>query len=100
VCVLLSQDVGSLQVVVHYTGLLENGKKFDSSKDRNMPFKFQVGTQQVIRAIDEGVAKMSIGENSVLTCSPDYAYGDQEVGNGLIPANSTLIFDVELLSFQ
>jgi FK506-binding protein 1 len=98
--VLLPEDVGSLQVIVHYTGILANGKKFDSSKDRNQPFEFQIGTQQVIRAMDEGVAKMSIGENSVLTCSPDYAYGNQEVGNGLIPANSTLIFDVELLSFQ
>jgi FK506-binding protein 1 len=99
-CVLVSQDVGSLQVTVHYTGTLLNGKKFDSSRDKNKPFKFKLGVGQVITAWDEGVAQMSVGERATLTCSPDYAYGAKDVGNGLIPANSTLIFDVELLSFQ
>lgn len=55
---------------------------------------------QVIKGWDEGVAQMSIGEQSVLTCTPDYAYGNQSIGNGLIPANSTLIFDVELLKIN
>jgi FK506-binding protein 1 len=53
----------------------------------------------VIRALDEGVADVSIGEISVLTCSPDYAYGNHDVGNGLVPANSTVILEVELLPF-
>jgi FKBP-type peptidyl-prolyl cis-trans isomerase len=51
----------------------------------------------VIRGWDEGVAKLSTGQRAELTCSPDYAYGDQDVGDGLIPANSTLVFDVELI---
>ncbi len=59
------------------TGTLTNGKKFDSSRDRDRPFKFKVGAGQVIRGWDEGVAKMSIGERSKLTCSPDYAYGER-----------------------
>ena len=86
-------------VVVHYTGTLTNGKKFDSSRDRGRPFKFKIGMGQVIRGWDEGVAKMSVGENSILTCSPDYAYGER--GHpGVIPGNATLIFDVELLGLE
>lgn len=55
---------------------------------------------QVIKGWDEGVAQLSKGQRAKLTCSPDYAYGNQDVGGGLIPANSTLIFDVELLDLQ
>ena len=58
-------------------GTLTNGKKFDSSRDRGRPFKFQIGRGQVIRGWDEGVAKMSVGEKAKLTCSPDYAYGER-----------------------
>ncbi len=87
-------------VSVHYTGTLTDGTVFDSSRERGTPFTFELGVGQVIRGWDEGVAQMSVGERAELTCSPDYAYGDRAIGGGLIPANSTLIFDVELLSFE
>ena len=87
------------RVVVHYTGTLENGKKFDSSRDRNQPFKFRLGAQEVIRGWDEGVAQLSVGQRAKLICSPDYAYGSR--GHpGVIPPNATLIFDVELLKIE
>ena len=88
------------KVTVHYTGTLTNGKKFDSSKDRGKPFEFKIGMGEVIKGWDEGVAKMSKGEHARLTCPPNYAYGDRDVGKGLIPANSTLIFEVELIDFK
>jgi len=86
-------------VVVHYTGTLTNGKKFDSSRDRGKQFEFKIGLGQVIKGWDEGVAKMSVGQRAKLTCTPDYAYGV----NGhppVIPPNSTLIFDVELFGMK
>jgi len=86
-------------VVVHYTGTLTDGKKFDSSRDRGQPFKFKIGKGEVIKGWDEGVAQMSIGERAKLTCSPDYAYGDR--GHpGAIPPKATLIFDVELIRLE
>jgi len=86
-------------VIVHYTGTLTDGTKFDSSRDRGKPFKFTIGRGQVIKGWDEGVAKMSVGERAKLTCSPDYAYGSK--GHpGIIPPNSTLIFDVELIKLE
>lgn len=88
------------RVTVHYTGTLSNGKKFDSSRDRNRPFQFTLGEGEVIKGWDLGVAQMSKGEQAKLTCPPDYAYGDEDVGDGLIPANSTLVFDVELIDFK
>ena len=85
--------------VVHYTGMLEDGKKFDSSRDRNKPFKFVLGKQEVIRGWEEGVAQMSVGQRAKLTIFPDYAYG--ATGHpGIIPPNATLIFDVELLKLK
>ena len=82
--------------VVHYTGMLEDGKKVDSSRDRNKPFKFMLGKQEVIRGWEEGVAQMSVGQRAKLTISPDYAYG--ATGHpGIIPPHATLVFDVELL---
>jgi len=86
-------------VVVHYTGTLTNGKKFDSSKDRGKPFKFCIGQGQVIKGWDEGVAQMSLGQVAKLTCTPDYGYGAAGAGN-VIPPNATLIFEVELLGFE
>ena len=59
--------------VVHYTGMLDDGKKFDSSRDRNKPFKFVLGKQEVIQGWEEGVAQMSMGQRAKLTISPDYA---------------------------
>ncbi|XP_073347508.1 uncharacterized protein [Pagrus major] len=83
-------------VKVHYVGTLTNGSKFDSSRDRGAPFEFQIGLGQVIRAWDEGVMQMSLGQVARLTCSPDYAYGARGFPP-VIPANATLIFEVELL---
>ena len=87
-------------VVVHYTGWLTNGKKFDSSVDRGEPFEFQIGVGQVIKGWDEGVLSMKIGGKRKLTIPPEMAYGDRDVGDGLIPAKSTLIFEVELLDLK
>ncbi|KAL7888239.1 hypothetical protein AOLI_G00032130 [Acnodon oligacanthus] len=85
--------------VVHYIGMLQNGKKFDSSRDRNKPFKFKIGRQEVIKGWEEGVAQMSLGQRAKITCTPDMAYG--ATGHpGVIPPNATLIFDVELLKLE
>ena len=86
------------QVGVWYTGTLENGTKFDSSRDRNEPFKFALGAGQVIKGWDEGVAGMKVGGRRKLTIPPDLGYGAG--GQGPIPANSTLIFDVEVASIE
>jgi FKBP-type peptidyl-prolyl cis-trans isomerase FkpA len=86
-------------VTVHYTGWLENGSKFDSSKDRNDPFRFKLGAGQVIRGWDEGVAGMKIGGTRKLTIPANLGYGSRGAG-GVIPPNATLIFDVELLALN
>ncbi|XP_049513608.1 peptidyl-prolyl cis-trans isomerase Fkbp12 [Dermacentor silvarum] len=86
-------------VVVHYTGTLADGSKFDSSRDRGKPFKFRIGKGEVIRGWDEGVAQMSVGQRAKLICSPDYAYG--AMGHHCtIPPNAVLTFDVELLRLE
>ncbi len=88
--------------VVHYTGwLYENGKKgekFDSSKDRGMPFKFPVGQGRVIKGWDQGVAQMKVGETRLLLIPPQLGYGASGVGP--IPPNATLLFEVQLLGVE
>ena len=86
-------------VKVHYTGWLTNGKKFDSSVDHGQPFSFRLGAGEVIKGWDEGVAGMKVGGKRQLRIPPELGYG-QRGYPPVIPENSTLIFDVELLGVQ
>jgi len=80
---------------VHYVGTLKDGTKFDSSRDRNQPFTFTIGKGQVIKGWEEGIMGMRIGGKRMLIIPSELGYGSG--GAGEIPANSTLIFEVELL---
>lgn len=82
-------------VTVHYVGKLTNGNKFDSSRDRGKPFEFNLGAGEVIKGWDKGIKGMRVGGKRKLIIPPELGYGSKTVGS--IPANSTLIFEVELL---
>lgn len=92
-----SPQVGQT-IVTHYTGRLTNGTKFDSSVDRSVPFTYRYGVGQVIKGWDMGIATMKVGGKRRVTIPSELAYGTRDVG--IIPANSPLVFDIELLRVE
>jgi len=93
------QAVAGRTVSVHYTGKLQNGKVFDSSHTRGTPIEFPLGAGRVIKGWDEGIALMKVGGKAQLVIPPELGYGARGAG-GVIPANATLIFDVELVAVK
>ncbi len=87
-------------VFVHYTGTLQDGTKFDSSRDRGEPFSFALGQGGVIKGWDEGIATMKVGGQRKLTIPASLAYGDNPPAGAPIPPGATLLFDVELMGVQ
>lgn len=92
------EAVSGKTVTVNYVGTLTDGTKFDASADHGQPFSFQLGAGRVIEGWDKGVVGMKVGGKRKLTIPPDMAYGSQAVGS--IPANSTLVFEIELLKVE
>ncbi len=86
-------------VVVHYTGTLTDGTKFDSSRDSGKPFSFPLGAGRVIKGWDEGIAKLHVGDQAILVIPPALGYGSRGAGS-VIPPNATLIFIVELVNVK
>jgi len=84
--------------VVHYVGTFPDGRKFDSSRERNEPFTFRIGMGEAIRGYDEAVMRMTKGQRARFTIQPAWAYGDAGAGDA-VPPNATLCFDIELLDF-
>ena len=91
-----AEAVAGKRIQVHYTGTLTNGSKFDSSVDRGQPFRFNLGAGEVIRGWDEGFAGMKVGGKRKLVIPPEMGYGARGYPP-VIPANATLVFEVELL---
>jgi len=96
-----------MRIAVHYTGWLHEpaalgyrGKKFDSSRDRGQPFVFDLGAGRVLKGWEIGIVGMRVGELRRLVVPPELAYGSRGFGNGLIPPNATLVFEVELLGVE
>jgi peptidylprolyl isomerase len=87
-------------ISVHYTGTLENGTKFDSSRDRNKPIEFAIGTGQVIKGWDEGLSTIKVGGRRQLIIPGKLGYGAAGTPDGTIPPNATLLFDVELMGIK
>ena len=87
-------------ITVHYTGWLQNGRKFDSSVDRNKPLKFKLASGEGVQGWVDGISGMKVGGKRQLRVPPKLGYGERGAGNGIIPPNATLVFDVELLSID
>ncbi|MCX6116947.1 MAG: FKBP-type peptidyl-prolyl cis-trans isomerase [Proteobacteria bacterium] len=91
------EAVSGKKVTVHYTGKLRDGKVFDSSEQRKVPFPFTLGSGQVVQGWEKGVEGMKVGERRELTIPPSMAYGEKGVGT-IIPPNAVLIFEIELIA--
>ena len=88
-------------VIYNYTGTFTNGKKFDSSYDEGRePLAFTLGAGELIKGMDEGISKLRVGDKAFLMLPPEIAYGSRNIGNGLIPPDSTLVFLVEIIDIK